>query len=532
MMPPLHFIFPPGNAVASADDGGAPDGPAPSETGEHFGHLMTQMLSAGPRKSAAAAAQSDEGWVASGGTSRLPTPVARYPSRFSSKNTKTDATLAGRNENKSGNPKSSTSCPTDGAINAVALNLQGTILPIAVPVLAGVSPVSAPVAENKKESAAKTVAFIAEIPAKGETVPGAQAGNPARQTIPGVQEPGPAGSPLIGDRGASPKKTLPSDKTGSPAGPAPGAGQKMAAAPTGLAAGKTISIEPKITEVLAPGNSASAAPALKVFGAEVSGQIAVSEMHPANLAQIASGSETSPGSGGISAAKLDTTMKNAEKTNKIAGPTEKILPGKDVLAAGKNSFPAPGAIPLPQRNKQSETIAAAHLAAADSKAGATAPPNAATNFLVVDPGSRPLERVHDMVALQTIRLQDSGSDSLRVVIKPGAGAQLSLELRQNGDGIDARAVLQRGDFNQLSQHWPELQQRLEQRGIKLAPLINQAGDSEVAGHGGHGGFRQQQQPAEPNSLMTGAFDEFPIVTPKTQSREPVPTAGRGWETWA
>ena len=83
---------------------------------------------------------------------------------------------------------------------------------------------------------------------------------------------------------------------------------------------------------------------------------------------------------------------------------------------------------------------------------------------------RAVERTHDMMALHAMRLVESNSDSLSVVIKPAVGTELSLELRQRNGGVEAQATLTRGDHQFLSQHWPELQQRLEQRGIKLAPL--------------------------------------------------------------
>ena len=137
------------------------------------------------------------------------------------------------------------------------------------------------------------------------------------------------------------------------------------------------------------------------------------------------------------------------------------------------------------------------------------------------------------MALHAIRLVDSKLESVRVVIKPGADLQLSLDMRQRGDAIDARVVLQRGDFGHLNQHWPELQQRLEQRGIRLAPL---AGSENSATDSGAKGFQQpQHEYANPDLVLASAFDGFvpasssiPSTTPSTVSA----TALRGWETWA
>src|SRR6202012_2101488 len=98
-----------------------------------------------------------------------------------------------------------------------------------------------------------------------------------------------------------------------------------------------------------------------------------------------------------------------------------------------------------------------------------------------------LERTREMIAVQASRVTGATSDSLQVVIKPSEGTQLSLDLRQRGNGIDAQAVLQQGDFAQLKQQWPELQQQLEKSGIRLAPLTEQTHFN----NGNQGDFQRQ-----------------------------------------
>jgi hypothetical protein len=145
---------------------------------------------------------------------------------------------------------------------------------------------------------------------------------------------------------------------------------------------------------------------------------------------------------------------------------------------------------------------------------------------------RALDRTHDIMALHGMRLKESNTDSLHVVIKPGAGLQLSLQLKQNGDGIEAHAVLQRGDFNQLNQHWTELQQRLEQRGIRLAPLGH---ENSAASNGNENFQRQPHPPAEQDSLTVGAFAEFAHAVAgggSSAARVSQVAAERGWESWA
>jgi hypothetical protein len=172
-------------------------------------------------------------------------------------------------------------------------------------------------------------------------------------------------------------------------------------------------------------------------------------------------------------------------------------------------------------------------AAANGSDPAVASGAAATVSAVVDIHTRALERTHDMVALHALRLVDSKSDSLNVVIKPGAGLQLSLEMRQRGDGIDIHAVLQHGDFEHLNQHWPELQERLEQRGVRLSTLTE--GTASMAGDS-NGGFQSPQHGfASTDPLETSAFAAFALAGPALvpANSSPVPAMMlRGWESWA
>lgn len=130
--------------------------------------------------------------------------------------------------------------------------------------------------------------------------------------------------------------------------------------------------------------------------------------------------------------------------------------------------------------------------------------------------------------MNAVRLSDSGNSSMQVVIKPDAGTELSLELRQRGGGgVEVQAVLQQGDFNHLSQQWPELQQRLEQRGVRLAPLSD---EGAAANNGGSQETFQQKQ-----NQTAGMVPEIALADAPTGMLAPAAAqspAHRGWETWA
>jgi hypothetical protein len=145
---------------------------------------------------------------------------------------------------------------------------------------------------------------------------------------------------------------------------------------------------------------------------------------------------------------------------------------------------------------------------------------------------RVLERTHDIVALHAMRLAETSSDSLHVVVKPGAGIQLSLELRQSAGGIEVHASLHKGDFEHLSQYWPELQQHLEGRGVRVGALTT----SENFSSSSHQQFQQsKQQSSQQDPMYAGAFAEFALAGSMTEApaaRAARATAYRGWETWA
>jgi len=243
-------------------------------------------------------------------------------------------------------------------------------------------------------------------------------------------------------------------------------------------------------------------------------------------------SATAPASenAGTGVAIISLPMKNSQETNKVADPTVKVLPGAPNGVANEQNLPLPEAGPV-----RAATTAGANsdfaLAAADSPSQVSTPAALSSMDLpsLSDTQMRALERAHDMVVLHTMRLVESKSDGLSVIIKPSVGTELSLELRQRGDGVEAQATLTRGDHEFLSQHWPDLQQRLEQRGIKLASLGGETSGDFVAG--GHSQFQPDQSPAEEAAQQASAFAEFASSGPSGGASARL-AIHDGWESWA
>lgn len=256
---------------------------------------------------------------------------------------------------------------------------------------------------------------------------------------------------------------------------------------------------------------------------------------PANIANAATDKPEPgvPDTTGTSGAKHPATMKHADTTAQNAGTPEQTLPGVTVIASAAQAaaHPKPVAKAV-ARAESSDSPIVANVSGAD-RSPSTSETSSSSQISAssqTEMRARALDRTHDIVALQGLRMKETNAGSLHVVIKPGAGLQLSLQLKQTGDSIEAQAILQQGDFKQLNQHWAELQQRLEERGIKLAPLGQ---DGSAMNTGGENFQRPSHQSAEQNSLSVGAFAEFASAGVSGSKSTPTPAvSSRGWEGWA
>jgi hypothetical protein len=242
------------------------------------------------------------------------------------------------------------------------------------------------------------------------------------------------------------------------------------------------------------------------------------------------GSPAASGAGGISSAQQQVPMQKAEKTNGLSASAEQNLPVPPAGHAGED---------LPASLRRSATFLP-HLRDSESSPSRgsqmsdAAPAHAASSLDESSPLTsmspvRSLERVHDLMSLHAFRLRDSGADSLQVVIKPGPGLQLSLNLKLQDGHVEMRATLDRGDFDFLSRHWAELQQQLEQRGVRLAPLNGgetpAGGDPPLFQQPGH---RQGEEDAAP----AGALAELALTGGAQLASTTKTRTLRGWESWA
>ena len=327
------------------------------------------------------------------------------------------------------------------------------------------------------------------------------------------------------DSSTEPKDATPTDAakaagTNEPSRTSPPDGQSPEAnAPDGDPASQLVkSLTPTIPEKATEANFASGSvdPPAKI---SLGGLARANATDPENL-------------GGISSAQQHLAMQKADKTKESAAPAQQNLPASPANGAG-DELPARMAArtaSLVARSSQSETPAASVIPVSSSStapqaAGATSAPSA--QWPSTDP-MRSLERTHDLMSLHAFRLRDSGSDSLQVMIKPGAGLQISLQLQMRDGAVEMKATLHRGDFDLLSRNWQQLQQQLEPRGVRLAPLLS--GNPTTTGNNPFfqpPGNRPEDQDSEPAGTLTGLALAGALKPTVAKSR-----TARGWETWA
>jgi len=238
------------------------------------------------------------------------------------------------------------------------------------------------------------------------------------------------------------------------------------------------------------------------------------------------GAPTPPQPDGTSAAQGVAVNNKTEQQDEFAAP-EKEVPHDERLAMNNGV----GVSHATHPDRYDPLFKAEVLHTQPVASSSSAVNDAALVTATADPRISTVERTHDLVAIHAMRLHDANEESLRILLKPGGGLELSLELRRREGAIEARAAMQSGDFDHLNRHWPDLQQRLESRGIRLAPLTcaDQFLNSNMNG--------SQQQPNRAFKDDASVSEIFPAFNfASTSATTAAPHAARatvqGWESWA
>lgn len=145
--------------------------------------------------------------------------------------------------------------------------------------------------------------------------------------------------------------------------------------------------------------------------------------------------------------------------------------------------------------------------------------------------TRALDRVEDLITTQTLRLRQFGRGIPAGDLNPGAGLRISLDVRQQANGIEVTASLQHaGDFQFLSRHWSDLQQQLEAHGIRLGPFTSET--LRIAA--GADDF-QQRPSAKPTEELAPVMKSRGLTLEGVVAVANAPrAAGKAnrWESWA
>jgi hypothetical protein len=226
-------------------------------------------------------------------------------------------------------------------------------------------------------------------------------------------------------------------------------------------------------------------------------------------------------------------MEKTQNENKVAGLDVQVLPGGTNGSAHEavaSFHPMSAPARVAENKNQDLSLPPLTLMTTAPETQPTESSNPLALPSLADVRTREVERTHELVSINALRMVESKADAVSVVIKPGAGTELSLELRHRNGSVEMAATLQRGDFQLMNQHWPELQQKLEQRGIKLSAL----GGGENFSTSDNGNFSRREQAArEEAAERASAFAEFTVAMNRGGATARLaPVSPEGWESWA
>jgi|GEM_PF-4953859 hypothetical protein len=236
---------------------------------------------------------------------------------------------------------------------------------------------------------------------------------------------------------------------------------------------------------------------------------------------------------GTSSAKYASPMQKAEKVKQSAGSNEQNLPVNDSTAAVRPA-PRPAFEPA-QAARVDRTDARLDPQMSFQAVTSSTETQTASITLASITSARTLERTQDLIALHAFRLRDFGTESMQVIIKPDQNLHLSLNVQMRDGAVEVTANLQKGDFELLNRHWAELQQQLESRGIRLAPLSqseNHANNNSSQSSNNSFSQHSRREQSEEKPARTGAFAEFALTSVLVPKRTNKVTSPRGWESWA
>jgi hypothetical protein len=224
-------------------------------------------------------------------------------------------------------------------------------------------------------------------------------------------------------------------------------------------------------------------------------------------------------------------MRTAPEVDENSCPAEQILPALEAAAAS----------PQPGEPDRRSSIAADNRTAASATTVPAAGADAAALIANSPVPHAPLTRTETSSAPPTLAqtigraventvvgLQHANATSLAVVLKPDGNTEISLHFSLQHGHFEALAVLERGDYKSLTFEWGQLQSRLADQGIRLAPLASNLPHT-TGFAGGQSSSPKQQQDEASSADFPG-----PAIASSSARTSDAPTVhsttGREW--WA
>jgi hypothetical protein len=190
----------------------------------------------------------------------------------------------------------------------------------------------------------------------------------------------------------------------------------------------------------------------------------------------------------------------------------------------------------------------------------------------VSPGSETrLQKMEELISKEVVRFRWSGQESVSVTIRPEAGTEVVVHLRQREGQMEAMLGMARGEAARFNGHWQQLHDALAEQNVRLLPgresaqALNPAsaganlnmgtGSGSGSGSGGNpspgnqsgagtewrdgfGGATDERSADRRRVPDMAAFDgERPATRGTTPGHRPVRSVGpvgrpEGWEFWA
>ena len=139
-----------------------------------------------------------------------------------------------------------------------------------------------------------------------------------------------------------------------------------------------------------------------------------------------------------------------------------------------------------------------------------------------------IESIRRAIEDTTAGLRRSDGSSLSLLLTPDAHTQLSLHVKLQQGRCEVLAVLERGELAAVGAEWSQLQNRLAELGVRLAPLVSGSGHANFSS-GGH----SFSEPDNHEKMPPGDFSVPSIAKTRARPAEARTTVGAvGWQWWA